>query len=234
MNTTTKNAAGAKPPMTPAEVGFLVKVYRDSMEWSQETLAELAGVTPRTVQRVEAGEPSSVDTRRALARAFQIPDMDVFLKSNPFPTQEEIEQQKAEFDRKYVLLAATVIDGRGIATMFSGGHAYHAISSGSVVESLPREAQDTFAAVLDYTRDCMDVADVASNRDMLSYGDGLEELISELRGTGYCVCSAVRHISLTSKSWVDKTPMPWTLLYLVIAPIKEPPAKIVVPRQVSL
>ena len=38
-----------KRPMTPAEVGFLVKVYRDAMEWSQETLAELSGVTVRTI-----------------------------------------------------------------------------------------------------------------------------------------------------------------------------------------
>jgi hypothetical protein len=47
----------AKPPMTPTEVGFLVKVYCNSMEWSQETLAELSWVTVRTIQRVEAGQP---------------------------------------------------------------------------------------------------------------------------------------------------------------------------------
>ena len=105
----------AKPPVTPAEVGFLVKVYRDAMEWSQETLAELSGLTVRTIQRVEAGQPSSLDTRRAIARGFQIPDLDVFNKPNPFPTQQELDQQKAEFDRKYLVLDAGVVDGRKIA-----------------------------------------------------------------------------------------------------------------------
>ncbi len=62
----------AKPPMTPAEVGFLVDVHRDAMEWSQETLVELSGLTVRTIQRVEAGQPSRLDTRRAIARGFKI------------------------------------------------------------------------------------------------------------------------------------------------------------------
>ena len=55
------------------------------MGWSQETLAELSGLTVRTIQRVEAGQTSSLDTRRALARGFEIPDTDVFLKSRPLP-----------------------------------------------------------------------------------------------------------------------------------------------------
>jgi transcriptional regulator with XRE-family HTH domain len=98
---TTTDFPHTKPPMTPGEVGLLVKLYREAMEWSQETLAELSGLTVRTIQRVEAAQPSSLDTRRALARGFQIPDLDVFSKPNPFPTPEELEQQKADFDRQY-------------------------------------------------------------------------------------------------------------------------------------
>ena len=33
----------ANPPMAPAEVGFLVKVYRDAMEWSQEPWPSFPG-----------------------------------------------------------------------------------------------------------------------------------------------------------------------------------------------
>ena len=56
-----------------AELALLVTAFRQAHGWSQETLAELSGVTPRTVQRIEAGEPSSLDTRRVLARAFGNP-----------------------------------------------------------------------------------------------------------------------------------------------------------------
>jgi transcriptional regulator with XRE-family HTH domain len=114
---TTTDFSRTKPPMTPPEVGFLVKRYRDAMEWSQETLAELSRLTVRTIQRVEAGQPSNLDTRRALARGFQIPDLDVFSKPNPFPTSEELEKQKADFDRQYLVLDAHIADGRTIMAM---------------------------------------------------------------------------------------------------------------------
>jgi transcriptional regulator with XRE-family HTH domain len=113
MDSTTRSSQ-AKLPMTPVEIGILVKIYRETMQWSQETLAELSGLTVRTIQRVEAGQPSSLDTRRAVARGFQVPDIDVFNKPNPFPTPEELKQQKVEFDRKYIVLDARVVDGRKI------------------------------------------------------------------------------------------------------------------------
>ena len=218
----------AKPPMTPAEAGFLVKVYRDAMEWSQETLAELSGLTVRTIQRVEAGQPSSLDTRRAIARGFQIPDLDVFHKPNPFPTQQELDQQKAEFDRKYLVLDASVVDGRKITAMLSDKQGHGAIGPGSTVE-LPHAAQDAFAGILDYVRDCMDVADVASRREMLGYGDEVDVMIAELHATGFCVCMAVRQTSITNKSWKDQTPMDLDVAYLIAAPIDSPPTRIVVP-----
>ena len=221
-----------KPPMTPAEVGFLVKLYRDAMEWSQETLAELSGLTVRTVQRVEAGQPSSLDTRRAIARGFQIPDLDVFCKPNPFPTQQEVDQQKAEFDRKYLVLDADVVDGRKIVAVLSDKQGHGAFSPGSTIE-LPHAAQDAFASILDYVRDCMDVADVASRREMLGYGDEIDAMIAELRATGFCVCMAVRETRITNKSWVDQTPRDLAVAYLVAAPVNSPPTKIVVPRKLG-
>lgn len=222
----------AKPPMTPAEVALLVKIYREAMEWSQETLAELSGLTVRTIQRVEAGQPSSLDTRRAIARGFQISDLDVFCKPNPFPTKEELEHQKVEFDRKYLVLDASVVDGRKITAILSDKQGCGAISPGSTVE-LPNAAQDAFANILDFARDCMDVADVASRREMLGYGDQLETMIGELQSNGFCVCMAVRQTSITSKSWADQTPWDLEVAYLVAAPVDSPPTKIVVPRKLG-
>lgn len=101
----------AKPPMTPAEIGFHVRVYRDNMGRSQETLAELSGLNVRTIQRVEAGLPANLHTRRAIARGFEIPDLGVFDKPKPLPSPQELDQHKAEFDRKYLAPDATLVDG---------------------------------------------------------------------------------------------------------------------------
>jgi len=98
---------------------------------------------------------------------------------------------------------------------------------------LPKDAQDAFASIADFARDCMDVADVASNRDMLDYGDQLDEFINALQSTGYCVAAAVRHTNLTSDSWAEKKPLPWTILYLFAAPLAQPPSKIVIPRKLA-
>ena len=54
----------------PADLAVFVRTLRDERKWSQETLAALARITERTVQRVENGEPSSLDTHRAIADAF--------------------------------------------------------------------------------------------------------------------------------------------------------------------
>jgi ribosome-binding protein aMBF1 (putative translation factor) len=64
--------------MTPQEIGALVQVLREIRQWSQETLAELSKINVRTIQRVERGEPSSVDTRRVIASAFDCEDIDFF------------------------------------------------------------------------------------------------------------------------------------------------------------
>jgi transcriptional regulator with XRE-family HTH domain len=50
-----------------------VKTLRQSRGWSQEVLAELSGLSVRTIQRVERGEPASQDTITALAHVFEEP-----------------------------------------------------------------------------------------------------------------------------------------------------------------
>ncbi len=88
--------------LTPAELATLVRAFRDMRSWSQEQLAEIARLTTRTVQRVEDGEPSSVDTRRALAAAFGFEDIDAFNKPYVIPTPEEAAAAKERFDKDHV------------------------------------------------------------------------------------------------------------------------------------
>ncbi|OLF73004.1 XRE family transcriptional regulator [Maricaulis sp. W15] len=49
-----------------------IKRWREERHWSQEHLAELAGIGLRTVQRIENGEPASRDSLMALAAAFNV------------------------------------------------------------------------------------------------------------------------------------------------------------------
>ena len=48
-----------------------VRQLREARAWSQEQLAIVSGISPRTVQRVESEGAASLDTRMALAAALE-------------------------------------------------------------------------------------------------------------------------------------------------------------------
>ncbi|MEO0466148.1 MAG: helix-turn-helix domain-containing protein [Pseudomonadota bacterium] len=49
-----------------------IRRWREERGWSQEHLAELAGLGVRTIQRIENGDPASQDSVTALAAAFNV------------------------------------------------------------------------------------------------------------------------------------------------------------------
>ena len=60
----------------------VVRGERIARVWSQEELSELAGVSLRTIQRIESGQPCSRDTIKALASVLEI-DSALLLQSAP-------------------------------------------------------------------------------------------------------------------------------------------------------
>lgn len=57
---------------------MLVKKLRLQRGWSQETLAELTGVSARTIQRIEKGYKPGLETAKALASVFEV-DISTFI-----------------------------------------------------------------------------------------------------------------------------------------------------------
>ena len=51
---------------------MIVKSLREKKHWSQEQVANMAGLSLRTIQRVEAGNPASKETLKSLASVFEI------------------------------------------------------------------------------------------------------------------------------------------------------------------
>ena len=51
---------------------MLIQKLRLQRGWSQEQLAELSGLSVRTIQRLERGQTASVESLKALASAFEI------------------------------------------------------------------------------------------------------------------------------------------------------------------
>lgn len=55
----------------------IVRRLREQRAWSQEQLADVAGLSVRTVQRIETGGGASLDTRMALASALEVEPADL-------------------------------------------------------------------------------------------------------------------------------------------------------------
>ncbi|MBI1235929.1 MAG: helix-turn-helix domain-containing protein [Alphaproteobacteria bacterium] len=69
-----------------------IKRWREERHWSQEHLAELAGVGIRTVQRIENGEQASRESLMAIAAAFNVEA--IALCVDPEAEAEEIVQRR--------------------------------------------------------------------------------------------------------------------------------------------
>lgn len=78
-----------------------IRKLRQQKGWSQEQLAEVTGLSSRTIQRIENGEPASNETMRALAAVFDIP----LSEMRPLPSSHEQRPAKALFshDERQVL-----------------------------------------------------------------------------------------------------------------------------------
>lgn len=203
--------------LTPSELGLICKLQREWRGWSQETLAELSGLTVRTVQRVEAAQPVGLDTRRALARAWGAPDIDCLNKPTVFPTMEEVQEQEKQrqeaLARDYHAVDVSPTDGRGIARALTTSEAIMT----SLADGLEKNkaAEDEFARISDYVRDLMDVASEVPTTDLLSHGDEMQGMVAELGKRGVTVMMGSARIPVRFGAGAAKgQPMLWTILYV--------------------
>ena len=214
--------------LTPEELGMLVKAFREMRKWSQDQLGEISGLSVRTIQRVETGKPSGLDTRRALARAFEFEDIDLFNKPYAIPTDEEMKVAQEKFERENITLPAIPLTGKELAGLVETT----TMDLSTPAFELPREADEKFAELIDYFREYRDCADLYSEHDKFGVYDELQERIDGLRILGVSLCYATR--KLVIKGSVEAEPWPTTALYVVAFPLGKEPSEFATPRKVGI
>jgi transcriptional regulator with XRE-family HTH domain len=221
---------GAARKLTPAELAGVIKMFREMRQWSQEQLADVAGLSTRTVQRIETGRPSDLDTRRALARAFEAQDIDMFNKPYVIPTEEEMKAARVQFEREHMTLAAyPLTTGRQLADLVER-HSMDLMTPGFEME---READQEFAALIDYLREYRDCHDLYQQVDKLDVYDALQERIDSLSRMGVSLRYAERQIKLMTAGEAAK---PWetSVLYVVAFRIGHEPDQFATPRKFKI
>jgi transcriptional regulator with XRE-family HTH domain len=101
---------------------MLIQKLRLQRGWSQEQLAELSGLSVRTIQRLERGQPASAESLKALASVFEIDfsdlketEMDAPLNQNLHPDEALALAHVRKIKGFYVHLAQYVVIVGGLA-----------------------------------------------------------------------------------------------------------------------
>jgi transcriptional regulator with XRE-family HTH domain len=217
--------------ISPDELALLVTMHRQGLGWTQETLSEISGLTVRTIQRVEKGEASSVDTRRALARAFRMEDIDAFNKPRPFKSAEQIKKDAEAFQRKHMTLPVTAATAGKQLADFAEQASMRCFQQPDHVSD---EVADIAAEIFDYLADYGEVDELYSYAQKLEVHATLDEQLSRLNDAGYSLCYALRKTSIVGKDWVDKTPMPVGIAYAFAVKRGEEPKLVAVPKALDV
>jgi len=213
--------------MTPAELAVFIRMLREMRQWSQEQLAEISGLNVRTVQRVEQGLSASIDTRRALASAFEFEDIDALNKPFTIPSEEELKAAKDKFDLEHVTLTASPLTtGKQLTKLAE-------ICSMDLSEpgfELTREADEAFAALVDYFRDYRDCADAYSETQKFEIYDEMQSHIDALKTLGVSLRYAERKMQVKWGTEPDSKPMLVNVLYVVAFPLGKEPEQFATPK----
>jgi len=174
-----------------------IRQLREHRAWTQEHLAEAAGITVRTVQRAESGQGMTAETLTAIAGAFDVSlddlrvDVVEVLAAQIGVSKEELtderlqqwlEQQRKDLDAKYLTVPMTRIAAPSAFETLSGTYAFR-----MHVESGSENARDVAAELEQYLQDYVDLADDVGPIGLRDMSKGAFELVQRLEALGCAV-----------------------------------------------
>jgi transcriptional regulator with XRE-family HTH domain len=164
----------------PTYIAQQVKFLRKMFQLTQENLADAAGLTSRTIEKIESGKHRPEEqTLRSLARALRI-DVAYFEK----PTPEQEARQRAEIERairKTVLVPTDPIrTASDFLAAFDQRHAFRFDTSIAQDD----EAIEIAASLVDWVKDMNDVWDDCSMSQRVEYARSFVTQCAQLEQFG--------------------------------------------------
>lgn len=212
------------------ELALISRLYRDTNKLTQETLAELAKISLRTIQRVENSERSDPHTRRALARVFEAKDIDAFNKPQLIPTIEQIRQKYEQLEKNTITKSLEkVSSGRQLRELVDKTMA----CAFDQLSELTKDAEQVFAEIQDYIRDYACIKSEFPATEKLKVNQAFQQMIDSLTLMGFSIGIFTR-VLLYKTNEKYQTPMHFNTIYFVIGPAKNFPEIIRVSREESL
>lgn len=157
------------------------KYLRKMLGLTQENLADAAGLTVRTIQKVESGRHvPDVQTLRSIARGIGF-DVTVFAK--PTPEQEKRQQEEIERALKKTALVPTSPIKKA-NDFYSRNREWHALMiNAEAVEA--DDALELTAAISEWMNDLDGIWGISTASQRLGYATSISQLCRELEELGY-------------------------------------------------
>lgn len=220
----------APAPLTPGQIASAVKGLRDLHGWTQATLAELSGLSERSIRRIERGEAADRDSLRALARAFEFDDIDLFTKPMAIPTAEQIAEYGRRLEAETVVVPVERLTGRALRELLERADALLPI-----YDCTDETAEARFAGLADLVRDYMDARAELTETFKLEMQREFDVVIDVMRTVGHVVVGGVRRVRMRSavagQTSDDTTPM--GILYFKCEPADKASTSLRVLRQLQ-
>ncbi|MDR9839686.1 MULTISPECIES: helix-turn-helix domain-containing protein [Herbaspirillum] len=228
MNTTEQ---ATQPRMlSTEELATFIKFFRELRHWSQEQLGEISGLSVRTIQRIETGEASSPESRRALARAFEFEDIDALNKSFLISSPEELAAEKEKFDRDHVTLTALPLTtGKQLAQLAETC----AMDFIEAAYDASREVERVLADLTDYFREYRESYELYAQADKFDVYDEMQTKIDSLKSLGMSLRYARRRMAVTFGMEGAK-PVPVEAAYIVGFPLGKEPESFATPKEAGI
>jgi transcriptional regulator with XRE-family HTH domain len=164
-----------------AYIASQCKYIRKMFALTQENLADAAGLTVRTIQKIESGRHvPEVQTLRSLARGLGF-DIRVFSK----PTPEQEKRQKEEIEhalRKTVLVPTSPIKKSN--DFYSRNREWHGLLINADAVEVD-DALELATTISDWMAEMNEIWEMCTASQRLAYSTEIAGLCRELEGLGY-------------------------------------------------
>ncbi|MCM3377912.1 hypothetical protein M3654_23135, partial [Bacillus licheniformis] len=158
---------------------------------------------------------------------FEFEDIDALNKPFTIPSEDEFQAAKEKFDREHVTLTALPLTtGKQLAKLAETCQ----MDLSEPAFDLTREADETFAMLVDYFRDYRDCFDAFSETQKFDVYDELQSHIDALKTFGVSLRYAERKMHVKWGSDENSKPMPVNVLYVVGFPLGKEPEQFATPR----
>ena len=179
---TTKQEGSEYRCLTPHEIGNSVALIRKMAGLKQLTVALEAGVTERTVQRIENGERGSEETLRKVAKALRMDEKAFIGPRKVLSSEEAVEQAKRQMEKLMVIDAYRLSALKDCEAML-GTH-------GAIIDD--HAVVDEAAGQVAIFKDCLQEWNDAypalfSHEEKLNACRSILEQVKKLEAAGYVV-----------------------------------------------